>query len=92
MTSNLFSSETHEQLMARMKKAFELVQDKTHWKNPINAKVTPAQLSEAGVTPKDIIEAVTFYTATGCKVVDNTSMVNPHYVFKAPGYYAGPAN
>jgi hypothetical protein len=72
---------------AKMKRAFELVQPATHWKDPINAYVKVEDMERAGVEITDIRDAVEFYTATEATFARNGA----GYTVKAAGYYAGPA-
>ncbi len=61
---------------------FEMVEDKEHWKNPIDAVIA--------VTDFDAIaDAVDFYTATTLWIIEDLG--NGTYRVAADGYYAGPA-
>ena len=70
---------THEE----MARAFENVQDKENWKNPINSCV---RAEDVEVTK----EAIVYFTATEATLGENLG--NGWYKITAPGYYMGPAN
>ena len=67
-----------------MRLVFELVENKDHWKGPIDAMVAKS----IGVTPDVIMSAVMFFTATEATVEDEG--VGQMHV-TAPGYWEGPA-
>ena len=70
-------------------KAFDLVKDPEHWKNPIVVMMEPdAWYLIAGL----VGEAINFYTATNasCSLVDTEHGYK--MLIEADGYYAGPAN
>jgi hypothetical protein len=75
---NKYNGFTEPQLRA----AFEKVEDKTNWKNPIKAYIKPEEIE---ITKA----AIEFFTATQAtfKNID----INKVWV-EAPGYYNGPAN
>jgi hypothetical protein len=63
---------------------FELVEDKTNWKNPINSLLDPMDLVELGATKDDLSQAVIFYTGS----VPTIKRVGSKYRVVAAGYYA----
>lgn len=67
----------------QMEKAFQAVQDKKHWKNPINSCV---RAEDVEVTK----EAIVYFTATEATLGENLG--NGWFKITAPGYYRGPAN
>ena len=66
------------------REAFERVQDKDHWKGPIDATVGHSE----GFTEEMIKDAVMFFTATEATIIDD-GMGDMHVT--APGYWQGPA-
>lgn len=73
---------------------------KGHWKDEISTLLTDVELAEAGVTIKDVEEAIEFYTATEAKVtrerIGGDAFVRylkdePGYLIISPGYRGGPA-
>ncbi len=76
-------------MVEQMKRVFELVEDKKHWKNPI-AKVIDLSTKEfSGISLGMIEEAVEFFTAT---YPTFTEMGGRKYFVTAVGYFNGPAN
>lgn len=72
-----------ETKMERLKKAFEMVENKDDWKAPIKAMVSDADLN-------DVIEAIRFYTAT--EPVVTTMFAFPGFsLVTSCGYRLGPA-
>lgn len=69
-----------------LKTAFERVQNKDHWKGPIDAFVTVRSEDEIAL----IEAAVEFYTATRATVRPTSDCFRVRIT--APGYWAGPAN
>jgi hypothetical protein len=67
----------------QLEHAFKNVQDKKHWKNPINSCV---RSEDVEIT----MEAIAFFTATEATLGENLG--NGWYKISAPGYYLGPAN
>lgn len=65
-----------------LRKAFEGVQDKDHWKNPIRAEISKRDIPILRV-------AIPFYTSTIPFFYD---LGNGVVVVKAAGYKLGPAN
>jgi len=80
--------EGYEALNKKMHNAFKLVEPAGHWKNPVLATVTLAELATAGTTVEEVCEAVVFFTGTACATTSKGGAVT----FSAPGYYAGPCN
>lgn len=77
----------------QLKTVFELVEDKTNWKNPID-KFLPKIYDE-----KLIAESIEFFTGTKAIIVDvyedrldANNIVMTEIRVTAPGYYAGPCN
>jgi hypothetical protein len=71
----------------QLKEAFEKVQNKEHWKNPIDAFIDP---KDYDVTD----DAIAFFTGTRINYAV-TARVGPNrgkIHIKADGYYAGPCN
>lgn len=74
-------------------RAFNMVEDKEHWKNPIDKSIWVREEDvEVGSV---ILRSITFFTATHgtCWVADRNEerkLIKLH--FTAPGYWAGPAN
>lgn len=66
---------------AKMVRAFERVEDPSHWKGPVSGLVTAADLV-------DVEEAVAYFTATVAKV---TPTSHGWFRVTAAGYWAGPA-
>jgi cell division FtsZ-interacting protein ZapD len=73
-------AQTGKDLDAERKRVFELVQNKEHWKNPIDA--TLDELSEAD--EKLLYDAVPFYTGS---VPTITRYKNGRVRVRAAGYY-----
>lgn len=67
---------------AQLKEAFEKVQDKEHWKNPINAVIAKADLAITA-------EAIEYYTSTSPEVVEEYE--DGTIKIYALGYWGGPA-
>lgn len=64
-----------------LRQAFELVQNREHWKNPVNAVINECD--------KEIVqEAVIYFTAT---VPTFTQLADGKLRVQAAGYWAGPA-
>lgn len=77
------TNHTREELKA----AFEKVQNKEHWKNPIDAFISP---DDYEVTD----EAIAFFTGTrinSCVVISGGPNKGKWHI-KADGYYLGPCN
>jgi hypothetical protein len=75
-----------DERVAELSKAFDLVKDPSHWKGPVRGHVE-------GEDVKDVIEAITFYTATVGHVYGPLRS-GPHkglFRIIADGYWAGPA-
>jgi len=62
---------------------FNLVADKSNWKNPINATVDPKVLLEMGATKADLGKAITFYTGSVATIGREGKVLR----VKADGYY-----
>lgn len=77
---NLYSRKFSRQ---EMEKAFRAVQDKEHWKNPINSCV---RAEDVEVTK----EAIVYFTATEATLGENLG--NGWYKIMAPGYYLSNCN
>ncbi len=80
-----------------MDKAFELVDPTKRgakdWKEPIRAFVRGSELAAAGLTIKDVEEAIRFYTATEPKTERLEFFDHSDHGFQimAKGYRMGPA-
>ncbi len=61
---------------------FEMVEDKEHWKNPIDAVIAVTDFQA-------VADAVEFYTATKLWIAEDLG--NGTYRVVADGYQAGPA-
>ena len=69
----------------QLKEAFELVENKSHWKKPINALVS----TDADI---DLIHAAVIHFTATVPIFRNVSKNgNDHILVLADGYYAGPA-
>jgi hypothetical protein len=81
------AAETYEAMQARLTKVFEMVEAKTHWKDPIDRTMDAAMFEAAGGEAA-FREAVTHFTATVPKFT-----YYPEGVVRvtAKGYRAGPA-
>jgi len=77
------TNHTREELKA----AFEKVQNKEHWKNPIDAFIDP---KEYGI----IDDAISYFTGTRINyaVVERGGPNDGKIHIKADGYYLGPCN
>lgn len=64
--------------------AFNAVQDKTHWKNPVNAIVDRDQI-------EILTRAIPWFTGTEAAFSDVDGDPDK-VVVTAPGYFAGPCN
>jgi len=62
-----------------LKKAFELVEDEEHWKNPIDKQVS------SDVDINAISDAITFFTGTFAVITKNQN----GYRVQALGYWGG---
>lgn len=70
-----------EEFREKLKTAFKLVQDATHWKNPINKIV----VIESEETLSLISESVSYFTASNCHIF-STGKPNEYHVV-ADGYF-----
>lgn len=73
---------------ATLRKAFELVQDKTNWKNPIRKRVRAEDFVKIGITEswQDVVsEAIGFYAGSHTRITFNAQ--NYTYLVEAQGYY-----
>lgn len=71
-----------------LKPAFELIEDKAHWKNPIDAWIKVSQFNLCA-------EACQYFTATELSATGEARRNNAGETeirVKAAGYYGGPAN
>ena len=79
-------------MQKKMETAFSLVDPSkvrgAHWKDAIAAYLTPHQLTTAGLTLGDVLEAIAYFTGTEGKVHE----VGGFLYVTAPGYWAGPCN
>lgn len=80
------STETYEQMQARLDRAFKLVQPKSHWKDAVDATVHLDTLGTAQVSLEDIRAAVVHFTGT----VPTLKLENGACRVTAIGYRAGP--
>lgn len=66
---------------------FNMVCDKTNWKNPINTVIkAPAGSSDVGLLCSMIERAIAFYAGGGAKLKWDPEEMT--ITVKAPGYYA----
>lgn len=75
------------EVSAKLRVVFEKVQDKTHWKNPIDAFIDAKDFE---VTDS----AIQFFTGTRIHsaVLVKSGTNNGKYHIKADGYFLGPCN
>lgn len=76
---------THTEL----KRIFELIEDKNHWKNPIAKTIDLNTKEFDGVSLEAITDAIEFFTAT---LPTFTALGHREYRVAAIGYTNGPAN
>jgi len=81
--------EEMNKLQEHYKKVFELVENKQHWKGPINIDVDMRSNTFKNITTDDIASAISFFTATEARIIKIGFL---EYNVTAPGYWAGPAN
>lgn len=71
-----------------LRKAFELVEDKRNWKNPIRKRVKTEDFAKAGITgdwQEVVREAIGFYAGSHTLITYNQQ--NCTYLVEAEGYY-----
>jgi len=86
MTNKTFSVLKHTGFKEEvLEAAFKLVQNKDHWKGPIDTSIR----KDCGISLEAIRKAVTFYTATDAVI---TPLADNYFRVEADGYYAGPAS
>jgi len=69
-------------LVADLRKAFELVQDRENWKNPVNFLVGNSVLDKMGLTVDMIEEAIVYFQGCVPKINHNVNFVH----IKSSGY------
>jgi hypothetical protein len=88
MTKEQFQAYYTDAKVDQLRAAFEFIQNKEHWKNPIDAWISPFMFDLCA-------EACVFYTTTALKKTGETRTNfygNNEVRVKADGYYLSEAN
>ena len=88
MTDSIETWLTMKYPEATLRKAFDFVQDKSNWKNPIRKRVRSEDFAVLGITEpwQDVVrEAIGFYAGSHTLITFNAQ--NYTYLVEAEGYY-----